>query len=342
MIEKLNVLEHIRKRPAMYIGSIDHYGYSELISYLIEDFIEADIYEISFLLQSNNQLIIEGCTDNSLLLFIDALENLDHNRDGKFCLSLVTIVALSEYVSIKINDRDALRCKKGNCEILKEVKDHTFNRIKIEFVPDTEIFKDLFLNYESLNNLLRRFSFLNNQIKIKSIDESKHEKQINIFHYKNGLAEIVDYELEKRFLYNLPVFKLNFEKKTTFSYSLAVAFMDNYWIEPKTKVYANYKETILGGSLLDGILQGFKKFLRDESLKRNFKLSVGNAKLRKYLFLYASVKGKLTYSGSTKWRLETPKVKTEIKEFVYQELRLYFKDKDHKVSEILEILQEKI
>ncbi|MDQ0780272.1 DNA gyrase/topoisomerase IV subunit B [Chryseobacterium sp. W4I1] len=40
MIEKLNILEHIRKRPGMYIGALNHYGYQELLSYLIEDFIK--------------------------------------------------------------------------------------------------------------------------------------------------------------------------------------------------------------------------------------------------------------------------------------------------------------
>jgi DNA gyrase/topoisomerase IV subunit B len=35
MIEKYNLIEHIRLRPGMYIGSKDYWGYSQLLSYLI-------------------------------------------------------------------------------------------------------------------------------------------------------------------------------------------------------------------------------------------------------------------------------------------------------------------
>ncbi|HBV18019.1 hypothetical protein [Chryseobacterium carnipullorum] len=342
MIEKLNILEHIRKRPGMYIGALNHYGYQELLSYLIEDFIKAGIYEMTFLLKKNNQLIIEGSCTKTFLPVLDALKHLHDYKNEKFYLSLAGIVALSKYTRIEINGVHAFRSEKGNPEFLEDVQNADSNRIKIEFIPDKEIFQDVILNYDLLNNLLRRFSFLNSQLKIKCIDQSKTEKQINIFHYPKGLSEIIDYELEKSFSYYSSVFKLNFEKKTEFSYSLALAFVSSYWVKPKLKIYANYKETVLGGSLLDGILQGLKKFLNEESSKRNLKLSIRNVKLQKHLCLYASVRGELAYLGATRCKLGTPKVQTEIKEFVYQELKLYFADKESQVSGILDILMEDI
>ncbi|SFN83449.1 DNA gyrase B [Chryseobacterium oleae] len=342
MIEKPNILEHIRKRPGMYIGALNHYGYQELLSYLIEDFIKSGIYEITFLLKKKNQLIIEGSGTKTFLPFLDALKHLHDYKNEKFYLSLAGIVALSKYTRIEINGVHAFRSEKGNPEFLEDVQHADFNRIKIELIPDKEIFQDVILNYDLLNNFLRRFSFLNNQLKIKSIDQSKTEKQINIFHYPKGLSEIIDYELEKSFSYYSSVFKLNFEKKTKFSYSLALAFVSSYWVKPKLKIYANYKETVLGGSLLDGIFQGLKKFLNEESSKRNLKLSIRTVKLQKHLCLYASVRGELTYLGATRWKLGTPKVQIEIKEFVYQELKLYFTDKESQVSGILDILQEDI
>ncbi|WP_099765927.1 hypothetical protein [Chryseobacterium sp. 52] len=341
MIEKYNLLEHIRSRPGMYIGALNDYGYEELLNYLITDFIMLDIYEFTFSLKKDNQLIIEVSGHKTFLPIVNALKDLHNYQDNIFYLSLAGIVALSEFSSFEMNGKCILRSKKGSPEILEDTDDHTLNRIKIEFTPDKEIFKDLIVSYDCLNELFKRFCFLNPQIKIKSIDESKFEKQINFFHYKNGLAEIIEYELKKNALYISPVFKLDFQKDTEFSYSLALAFVEDYGLKlNKIKVYANYKETILGGSLLDGIFQGLKKFFKEESLKRNLKLSVTNAKLRKYLFIYASVKGELVYLGSVKWKLGTPKVQTEIRKFVYDELKLYFTHKDEEIFEILKILQE--
>jgi DNA gyrase/topoisomerase IV subunit B len=181
---------------------------------------------------------------------------------------------------------------------------------------------------------------LASEIKIKSIDDSKEEKQINIFHYPEGLGEIIDYELEKRFMHTSPCFKLNFKKDTTFSYSLAVAFIDSWHFKPKTKVYANYEETILGGSLLDGIVQGLKKFFREEALKRQMKVNLTSSRLKKHFLIYASVTGKLSYLGSTRSKLGTPKVQTETKKFLYEELKLYFANKSDKIEEILEAFQD--
>ncbi|MFP8895783.1 hypothetical protein [Chryseobacterium sp. EZn1] len=166
------------------------------------------------------------------------------------------------------------------------------------------------------------------------------EKQINIFHYPDGLAEIIDDEVQKRLPYNSYFFTLNFRKKTEYSYSVAFAFADYQIFTPKIKMYANYKETILGGSLLDGIIQGFKIFLKEEAVKRNIELNITTARLKKYLLLYASVQGELTFLGSTRWKLGTPKVQTEIKNFMYEELKLYFANNEDKTIHIIQTLQD--
>lgn len=342
MIEKYSSLEHIRKRPRMYIGSLKHVGFNELISYLIQDFIENGIQEVTILLRENNELIIEGISTGKTTFISDAIENIKGYKSKPFCLSLACIIALADFAIIELDNISILKSNKGVPEIAEEVNKYDFNKVKINFRPDLEVFSGLILNYENLNNLLRQFSFLDSRLTIKSIDESKMEKQINFFHYPNGLAEILDLELEKRPEYDSAFFKLNFLKNTEFSYSLALAFVGGWNLKPKIKVYANYKETVLGGSLLDGIFEGFKKFLKEESSKRNLNINVGNAKLKKHLYFYASVRGDLKYLGSTRWKLGTPKVKTEIKEYVYEELKSLFKGKEDKITEMLEVLLNKM
>ena len=343
MIKEYNVLEHIRMRPAMYIGFLNHLGYNELISYFIEDFIRAEIYDITFILKKDNRLVMKWISPEKKLFNTEIIKTIDQYKQGQFYVSLAGIIALTEYSTIEINDLPVLQSEKGNFKILDNIQ-HIDNeeicRWTIDFIPDRDIFKGLILSYRVLNNLFRRFSFLDSNMKIKSIDESGDEKQINIFHYPDGLAEIIDDEVQKRLPYNSYFFTLNFRKKTEYSYSVAFAFADYQVFTPKIKMYANYKETILGGSLLNGIIQGFKIFLKEEAAKRNIKLNMSTTRLKKYLLLYASVQGELTFLGSTRWKLGTPKVQTEIKNFMYEELKLYFANNEDKTIHIIQTLQD--
>lgn len=339
MTENYNVLEHIRKRPGMYIGALDNSGFNELIHYLIRDFIAIEFYEVNCTLYKNNRIIIESKGTKSSTLLSNAIKNINNYKDSHFYLSIACLVALSDFLKIEINENFVLSSNKGIFKIENEIINDEARKIKFDFTIDKDIFKNLNLSYPHLNTLLRRYGFLNSELKIKSIDKSSTELQINIFHYPKGLSEIIDFEIEKNFRYNSPFFKLNLNKKTDFSYSLSLAFVEGLSLKPRIKVYANYKETILGGSLLNGILQGFKKFLKEEAVKSNLKLNISNTKLKNHLLLYASVNGELSFLGATRWKLGTPKVQSEIKEFVYQELKFYFSDKKDKLNDIIDILQ---
>ncbi|UTX48042.1 hypothetical protein [Chryseobacterium sp. MA9] len=342
MTEKYNILEHMRMRPAMYVGFLNHFGYNELISYFIKDFIRAHIYDITFILKRDNRLVMKWTSYKETLFNTEIIKKIHQYQEEPFYLSLAGIIALTECSTIEINGLSVLQSEKGNFDVLDSINyinDEESCSWTIDFIPDQNIFKDLILSYQILNDLFRRFSFLDSNMKIKSIDESKDEQQINIFHYPNGLAEIINYEVEKRLRYDF-FFTLNFLKKTEYSYSVAFAFADNQIFKPKIKIYANYQETFLGGSLLDGIIQGFKMSLKEEAVKRNMKLNISTTRLKKYLLLYASVQGELTFLGSTRWKLGTPKVQTEIKNFMYEELKLYFANNEDKAIHILQILQD--
>lgn len=342
MIEKISPIDHIRMRPGMYIGTLSQYGIQIMLGYLIEDFFKADIDEIHFCLKEGNQLIIEGFGKKSLLLLNDTLKNVDSHFSKNCPFSLIEILALSESSEIMINDNGSqygLRSDKGKLQELTFVSQERHNSIKINYIPDHEIFKDVSLNYEILNHVFRRYAFLNPEIKIKSVDESKKDQQVNVFHYPNGVSEIMDYEFERRFYYYRSFFKLNFRKKTDFSYALALTFFSNCYEFPKLITYANYNETTLGGSLSDGIVQGFQKFFEEEALKKNRKIRVHPAMLKKHILAYSSVTGDLTFLGATKEKLGTPLVQKEIKEFVYQELKSHFTDQHNQLTDILRIFE---
>lgn len=342
-MEKINLLEFVRKRPGMFIGSTNYSGILELLTHLIEDLKEIGVNEINFLLKENNRLIVEGVSLKSLHDIQEYLILINGYPDKNIYSSFIEIIGLSEFTDIQVYDSNKflnVKSCNGKAEIFTQNIHSDLLKIKIDFTLDKTIFDYFELNYESLNYLFRRFAFLNSDIKIRSIDQSKDNEQVNFFHYPKGLVEIIDFELKKNFLYNSIAFKLSFNKKTDFSYSLALAFVKSYWIKPKIKVYANDKETILGGSLLDGIFQGFKNFFKEEALKKNINMNISNAKFKKHLLLYAAVRGELSYLGSTKWKLRTPKVQLEIKEFVYLELQLYFSDKEDELKDVIDVLQD--
>lgn len=339
MADKIDVLDHIRKRPQMYVGALDHLGFNEIIHYLIEDFIATEFYDITLTLEKDNRIILESFCNNSSTFVWNAIENINDYEDGSFCLSIAGLVALSESLKMEFNDVPVFNSHKGLFEIESGVvKDAS--KLKFEFTIDREIFKNLELNYRFLNLLLKRFAFLNSKLKIKSIDHSSSELQINVFNYPKGISEIVDFELSTIAFYDTSFFRINVNEETNYVYSVAIAFIGGWNVKPKTKLYANYKETILGGSLLNGILQGFKDFFNEESLKIGLNIRFSISDFRKHLFIFGSVTGDLIFLGSTRWKLGTPKVQKEIRQFIYRELKVYFENNKNQLLEIVDILQD--
>lgn len=337
---ELTPIEHIRKRPGMYVGEMSIYGFQTILSYLFEDF-EKEIKsktEIKFELNSDNCIKIE-IENIETLVFIDTINNLNQFKESH-CFSLPVLIGLSEEIKIRIENNQnvtILNSKNGIYNVHSEPVFKKIKKIEIEFSLDKILFKNLKISYELLNLFIRKYAYLNTNIKIISKYISTSNNQINIFNYPKGLEEILEIKIAEIAL-KTPDFKINVKTKVN-EYEFDICFTYQYnWLNRNfISTFANQNELIFGGSLENGILDGIILALKNNAKEKNENIEINYKTAKQELFLIAKVKGNdFTFGGATKSKLEMPKMRKQIKDFVFKEVAFFLKENPNINSQLME------
>jgi DNA gyrase/topoisomerase IV subunit B len=321
--------EHIRKRPAMYMGLKNVSGFTQVLEYFFEELLNDTFtnptFEIEFISTTRLNIKLTNINTTKFILRFNEL-HLENKIQGG--LGLAVLLALNSTILITINDSPTatlLQGKKDTNEIISSIETTEEKSIIIDYTIDNEIFKDITLDYEIINDFLKQFAFLNPSLKIISIDKTTNELQRNIFFYPTGIFKQLDIHLSKQ-LYGVPRLKHYIEKDTgIYSYKIGLCY-GNLWPEKTLiKSFAGNTETHMGGSLLDGVLAGLIKIIKYLAKKENTKITISKKLVIDGLNLIASVKGEnLAFAGSTKIKLGMPKLRSEVKKIVFKEMIAYF------------------
>src|SRR4026209_1814015 len=220
-IQVLKGLEAVRKRPAMYIGSVSENGLHHLVYEVVDNSIDEALAgycdTISVTIHKDNSITV---TDNGRGIPVDihptekipgvelALTVL--HAGGKFDKSSykgsgglhgvgVSVVnALSERLEV-IVDRDGQRHQ------MQFVRGHTTKKLTVlgkakgtgttvRFKPDPEIFTVLEFNWTTLADRLRQLAFLNKGVTIALKDERPEEEpKVETFFARGGLIQFVEW-----------------------------------------------------------------------------------------------------------------------------------------------------
>jgi DNA gyrase subunit B len=224
-IQVLKGLEAVRKRPAMYIGSVSGRGLHHLVYEVVDNSVDEALAgcctRIDVTIHPDNAITV---VDNGRGIPVDihktekkpgvevALTML--HAGGKFDKSTykvsgglhgvgVSVVnALSEKLEVWV-DRDGKRYHMAFERGETKKKLETIGKAKgtgttIWFQPDTSIFTETRFDYGTLANRLRELAFLNKSLTITLKDERKGQLKDETFFYKGGLAEFVKYLLGSR------------------------------------------------------------------------------------------------------------------------------------------------
>ncbi|MEM6684676.1 MAG: hypothetical protein AAF617_02680 [Bacteroidota bacterium] len=145
-----NPVEHIRKRPGMYIGRVDERGNLQIIQYLFEfitnhthwtkaifRYLEND----SFQIEINNSLNLELLTENT----------------NSTNFELFILPALSEKYNVRSNGKELLF---ENGQLIAESEVPKSDELLIAFTFDTTILRSKKLSKYLLLNFFKRYSFL--------------------------------------------------------------------------------------------------------------------------------------------------------------------------------------
>ncbi|KXS43280.1 MAG: DNA gyrase subunit B [Methanolobus sp. T82-4] len=363
-IQVLEGLEAVRKRPSMYIGSIDGRGLHHLVYEVVDNSIDEALAgycseievtinpEGTVTVRDNGRGIPVGMHSKYKKSALEVVMTVLH-AGGKFDkdtykvsgglhgVGVSVVNALSEWMEVEVQ-RDGnvyfQRYERGKpLDELMEIGETDGTGTKITFMPDSQIFETTNFVYETLVTRLRELAFLNRGITINISDMRAEEPQQETFHYEGGIMSFVEYLNHNRSaLHDSPIY-FEREKEGT-AVEIAMQYTDSY--TEYVYSFANNINTHEGGTHLVGFKAALTRVANDYIKKNN--MTKGDNKLsgediREGLTAIISVK--LTepqFEGQTKTKLGNSEVKGIVESMVSEGLSEYLEENPKVASAVLQ------
>ena len=221
-IQVLEGLEHVRKRPGMYIGSVSvrglHHCVYEIVDNAVDEALAGYCKNINVTIEPGNIICVE---DNGRGIPVDihpktkisAAETVytKLNAGGKFGgggykvsgglhgVGASVVNALSDWLEVKVSRDEKVyfqRFEKGGKPVgdLAVISscDNDIHGTEVRFKADATIFTETTVyDYDILKQRLRELAFLNKGLRISLYDDREVDKK-DSFHYEGGLIEYVN------------------------------------------------------------------------------------------------------------------------------------------------------
>lgn len=347
-IQVLKGLEHVRKRPAMYIGDVSSRGLHHLVYEVVDNAIDEALAgfcdkiiltigkEGTITVEDNGRGIPTGMhpTEKKSALEV-VMTQLNaggkFNRDtykvsgGLHGVGVSVVNALSEWMEATVYRDGKIfyqKYKRGEpVAPVKEtgkVKEKTGT--KVTFMPDAEIFKSINFKYETLESRLRELAYLNKDLTIIIRDE-RTDKEVE-FRYKGGIIDFVKYlDEDEKSITGKPIYvsgeRENIMMEVAFSYN--ESYNDNIY------TFVNNINTHEGGTHLEGFKAALTRTLNNFASKNNLiksdKITLTGDDFREGLTTVVSVKvPEPQFEGQTKTKLGNSEVKGIVQSLVGEQL----------------------
>ncbi|MDD7187341.1 MAG: DNA topoisomerase (ATP-hydrolyzing) subunit B [Clostridia bacterium] len=361
-IQVLEGLEHIRKRPGMYIASTDARGLHHLVKEIVDnsvdealagycDTITVTINEDgSCSVMDNGRGIPTGIHEKEGVSTVEVVMTKP-NAGGKFGgggymvssglhgVGLKAVNALSEFASVDVYqkgkhfrqeyDRGVPRTR------LQTLEDSNLTGTRITFKPDAEIFETTEFNYDTIRSTLRDFAFLNKGLKVVLEDKREGREARDELQYNGGIVEYVEY-LNKN---KEPISDVLYFEEKFDSVSVEVAMQYNDGYNENVIAFANNVNTKEGGTHIDGFKFALSKLINDAGKKLNLvkdddKLS--GEDVREGLTAVISVKlPEPQFEGQTKTKLGNSEMRGYVQKAMIEGLGSYLEENPSFTKEVL-------
>src|SRR2546429_4088456 len=353
-IKVLEGLEAVRKRPAMYIGDPGAYGLHHLVYEVVDNSVDEALAgfcdSIKVIVHADGSVSVG---DNGRGIPVDT-----HKEAGKSAAEVVMTVlhaggkfehwaykvsgglhgvgvsvvnALSEWLDLEIRRGGLVwtqRYEKGGVPTgpltpgEKTAKHGTIVRFK----PDTTLFDETTLSFDTLSNRLRELAFLNRGLKI--VIEDERDGRANTFLFKGGIVEFVKHLNQNKTPIHPKV--MFFEgKKGDIEVEVALQYNDGY--QESVFSFANNINTREGGTHLTGFraaLTGqLSTYAEKNGYLKNFKGGVTGDDVREGLCAVVSVRlPEPQFEGQTKAKLGNTDLQGLVQQIVNEKLAVAFEE----------------
>ncbi len=359
-IQALEGMEHVRKRPSMYIGDVGVRGLHHLVYEVIDNSIDEAMAghcdTIDVWINEDNSVTVK---DNGRGIPVDM-----HKKEGVSALEVVMtkigaggkfdkdsykvsgglhgvgvscVNALSAHLKAtvyrdgKIYEQEYERGK--TMYPVRPAGETTERGTIITFRPDPEIFTlVLEYNYDTLASRLRELSYLNKGIVINLTDKRNTDEEGEFvketFHSTEGLKEFIRFLDSSREALIGDVISMEGEKNGT---PVEVAMIYNTSFNENLHSYVNNINTHEGGTHLSGFRRGLtttlKKYAEASGMLDKLKFEIAGDDFREGLTAIISVKvAEPQFEGQTKTKLGNRDVTSAVSQSVSEMLENYLEE----------------
>ena len=367
-IQALEGMEHVRKRPSMYIGDVGVRGLHHLVYEVVDNSIDEALAghcdAISVTINADHSLTVE---DNGRGIPVGI-----HKKEGVSALEVVMtkigaggkfdkdsykvsgglhgvgvscVNALSEHLHATVHrDGEVWEQEYERGKALYEVK-NTGKTDKtgtiVTFRPDTTIFTQITeFNYDTLAGRLRELAFLNKGISLRLIDlrDKDPNEEGELFHSKEGLREFVRFLDANREPLTEHVIAMEASKNDI---PVEVAMIYNTSFNENLHSYVNNINTHEGGTHLSGFRRGLtstlKKYADSSGMLDKLKFEISGDDFREGLTAIVSVKvAEPQFEGQTKTKLGNREVTSAVSQAVSEMLENYLEEHPNDAKIIVE------
>ncbi|ABL64106.1 DNA topoisomerase (ATP-hydrolyzing) subunit B [Chlorobium phaeobacteroides] len=361
-IQILDGIEHVRKRPAMYIGDIHTRGLHHLIYEIVDNSIDET-------LGGFNEYIFVSLNPDGSVTVIDHGRGIPvdiHPQKQKSALELVMTVigaggkfdkgsykvsgglhgvgasvvnALSEWCEVEVYrdgkayfQRFERGVPQGN---VREIGLSDQKGTKTTFKPDNLIFKTTEFRKDIIIDRMRELAFLNKNLSITVQDADGAQE---IFHYEGGLKEFVRFtDINRLSLIKEPIYFIG-ERDTTIV-EIALQYNDSY--QENVFSYVNNINTHEGGTHVTGFRKALTRTLnlyaQKNDLLKNLKLSLTGDDFKEGLTAVISVKvEEPQFEGQTKTKLGNSETQSIVESIVNELLSEFAESNPNVIKMIIE------
>ena len=355
-IQAVTGLDHVRARPAMYIGDIGERGLHHLIWEILDNAVDEAMAgyakNITVIIHQDGSVTVEDDgrgipVDIHPEFKIPAVEMVFTilGAGGKFSkkayqysgglhgVGASVVNALSSWLVVEVYRNGKIYRQEYSygkpVYPLKVVGDTTKRGTKVTFKPDDSIFETTTIKFDIVQKRVRELAFLNPGVRFVLIDERKDIKEE--FYFEQGIVDFVKVLNQAK----EPLFdEVIYVKGEKDGVLVEVAFQYTKSYNEVIESFVNNIKTVEGGTHVSGfraaLTRSMNKTLSGMKLPKELKSGVSGDDLREGLTAVISVKvPEPQFEGQTKTKLGNQDVKRIVESVVGDYLLEYFeKNKD--------------
>ena len=364
-IQVLDGLEHVRKRPGMYIGSVSVRGLHHLVYEIVDNCVDEALAgyctDIKVEIEPGNIICVE---DNGRGIPVDihpktkisAAETVytKLNAGGKFGgdsgykvsgglhgVGASVVNALSTWAEVTIQRNGGIfqmKFERGKTvQKLERIGDSDKTGTKVRFLADDTIFETTNYEYETLENRFREMAFLTKGLKISIEDKREDDVKKAEFCFEGGLKSFVEYlNKEKEKINAAPVYiERDGEVPVEIAFQYTTAYSENIY------TFVNNINTIEGGTHLEGfkraLTKSFNDYAKSHNILKEKDSNLQGEDIREGITAVVSVKVREPqFEGQTKTKLGNSNVAGIVQSLVNEALANFLEENPSIAKAILE------